>query len=134
MIVYSQKISNWDLKIKSNVKWFFKITTITNYLKITSKIQEKDLLESLKGKIISSSSFKLSIVLHAARNIEKKKKPFFPGDKNDQRCTTALYIHSYILWFSYAFRVFSESLSEISQWLLLEHIKCLTLWQIIYKQ
>ena len=28
-----------------------------------------------------------------------------PRDKNDQISTTSLYIHSYILWFSYAFRV-----------------------------
>ena len=41
IIVYSQKISYWDVQVKSNLKWFFKITTITSYLKIPSKIQEK---------------------------------------------------------------------------------------------
>ena len=100
MIVYSQKISNWDLKIKSNVKWFFKITTITNYLKITSKIQEKDLLESLKGKIISSSSFKLSIVLHAARNIEKKKETIFSwGQKWSEMYYSFIYTQLHFMVF-----------------------------------
>ena len=32
-----------------------------------------------------------------------KKTKFVPKDKNDQICTTALYIHSYILWFLSAF-------------------------------
>ena len=43
----------------------------------------------------------------------KKKNPFLPRDKNDQICTTALHIHDYNLWFSYAFRVCSKSMSEI---------------------
>ena len=41
IIVYNQKMSNWDLQIKSNLKWLCKITTITIYLKITWDIQEK---------------------------------------------------------------------------------------------
>ena len=60
--------------MKSNLKWFFKITTITSYLKVTSKIPEKGPLESLKGKVISNSSFTLSNFLWVARNIEKKKR------------------------------------------------------------
>ena len=43
----------------------------------------------------------------------EKNKPFVPRDKNDQICTTALYIHGYILGFSYAFKVCSKSVSEI---------------------
>ena len=43
----------------------------------------------------------------------RKKTQFVPRDKNDQICTTALYIYSYILWFSYAFKVCSKSASEI---------------------
>ena len=59
-------------------------------------------MESLKGKVISNFSFTLSNFLCVARNLEKNK-PFIPRDKNDQICTTALYIHSYILWFLSAF-------------------------------
>ena len=55
--------------MKSNLKLFLKITTITSYLKITSKIQEKG---SLKGKVSSNSSFILSNFLCVARNLEKK--------------------------------------------------------------
>ena len=33
--------------------------------------------------------------------------------KNPEICTTALRIYSYILWFSYAFKVCSKSVSEI---------------------
>ena len=47
----------------------------------------------------------LSNFLCVARNVEKKNEPFVPRDKNDRICTMALYIHSYILWFSYAFKV-----------------------------
>ena len=54
----------------------------------------------------------LSNFLCVARNLEKKT-PFVPRDKNDQICTTTLYIHDYILWFSYAFKVCSKSVSEI---------------------
>ena len=68
-------------------------------------------MESLKGKVVSNSSFTLSNFLCVARNLEEKK--IVPRDKNDQIYTTALYIHSYILWFSYAFRVCSMSVSEI---------------------
>ena len=58
--------------MKSNLKRFFKITTITSYIKITSKIQEKGpFVESLKGKVISNSSFTLSNFLYTARNLEK---------------------------------------------------------------
>ena len=35
-----------------------------------------------------------------------KKTKFVPKDKNDQICTTALYIHSYILWFLSAFNYY----------------------------
>ena len=69
-------------------------------------------MESLKGKGISDSSSTLSNFLCVAKNLEKKK-PFVPRDKNDQIYTTALYIHRYILWFSYAFRVCSKSVSAI---------------------
>ena len=69
-------------------------------------------MESLKGKTISNSSFMLSNFFSVARNLERKKT-FVPRNKNDQICTTALYIHSYILWFSYAFKVCSKSVSEI---------------------
>ena len=48
-----------------------------------------------------------------SQKFRKKNKPFVPRDKNDQICTTVLYIHSYILWFSYAFKVCSKSVSEI---------------------
>ena len=44
---------------------------------------------------------------------KKKDKPFVPRDKNDLICTAALYIYGYILWFSYAFKVCSKSVSEI---------------------
>ena len=44
---------------------------------------------------------------------KKTAKIFVPRDKKDQICTTALYIHGYILWFSYAFKVCSKSVSEI---------------------
>ena len=43
----------------------------------------------------------------------KKNEPSVPRDRNNQICTTALYIHDYILWFSYAFKVCSKSVSEI---------------------
>ena len=56
--------------MKSNLKWFFKITTITSYLKITSKIHEKSPLESLIAKVISNSSFQLSNFLCVARNLD----------------------------------------------------------------
>ena len=49
--------------------------------------------------------------LSLARNL--KKKTFILRDKNDQICTTALYIDSHILWFLYAFKVCSKSVSEI---------------------
>ena len=42
-----------------------------------------------------------------------EKKTFIPRDKNAQICTTALYMHGYILCFSYAFKVCSKSVSEI---------------------
>ena len=58
--------------MKSNLKWFFKITTIISYLKITPKFKKKGLLESDKGKVISNSSFMLSNFLCVARNLEKK--------------------------------------------------------------
>ena len=48
-----------------------------------------------------------------SQKFRKKKKTFVPRDKNDQICTTALYIHGYILWFSYTFKVCSKSVSEI---------------------
>ena len=48
-----------------------------------------------------------------SQKFRKKNKPFVPRDKNDQICTTALYIHGYILWFSYTFKVSSKSVSEI---------------------
>ena len=48
-----------------------------------------------------------------SQKIRKKNKLFVPRDKNDQICTTALYISGYILWFSYAFKVFSKSVSKI---------------------
>ena len=48
-------------------------------------------LESLKGKVISNSSFTLSNFLCVARNLEKKKSFLLRG-KNDQICTTALYV------------------------------------------
>ena len=70
-------------------------------------------MESLKSKVISNSSFTLGSFLCVARNLERKNKPFVPQDKNDQTCTTSLYIHSYILWFAYAFKVCSKSVSEI---------------------
>ena len=95
--------------MKSNLKWFLIITTITSYLKTTSKIQEKG---SLKSKVSSNSSFVLSNFLCIARNLEKKNKQtnhFFPRDKN----TTTLYIQGYILWFSYAFKGCSNSMSKI---------------------
>ena len=50
--------------------------------------------------------------LCVAINLEKTNKPSVPRDKNDQICATALYIHSYILWFSYAFKVV-QTVSEI---------------------
>ena len=65
---------------------------------MTSKIQEKapsGKSQRLKGKVISNSSFMLSNFLYVAVNLEKK--PFVPRDKNDQICTTALYVHSYNL-------------------------------------
>ena len=99
--------------MKSNLKRLFKITTITSHLKITSKIQKKGTLENLKGKVISNPSFTLSNFLCVATNLEKTNKPFVPRDKNDQICPTALYVHGYILWFSYAFKVCSKSMSEI---------------------
>ena len=70
--------------MKSNFKWFFKITTITSYVKITWKIKKNGPLESLKGKVISNSSFTLSNFLCVARNLGKKNEPFVPRDKNDQ--------------------------------------------------
>ena len=63
---------------------------------------KKGPLENLKGKVISNSSFMLSKFLCVARNL-LKKQTFVPKDKNDQICTTALYIHSYILWLLSAF-------------------------------
>ena len=54
-------------------------------------------MESLKGKAISNASF----------------TPFVPRDKNDQICTMVLYTYGNILWFSYAFKVCSTSVSEI---------------------
>ena len=48
-----------------------------------------------------------------SHKFRKKSKKFVPRDKNDQICTTALYIHGYILWFSYAFKVCSKSVFEI---------------------
>ena len=48
-----------------------------------------------------------------SHKFRKKSKQFVPRDKNDQICTTALYIHGYILWFSYAFKVCSKSVFEI---------------------
>ena len=48
-----------------------------------------------------------------SQKFRKKSKPLVPRDKNDQTCTTALYIHSYSLWFSYDFKVCSKSVSEI---------------------
>ena len=47
-----------------------------------------------------------------SQKCRKKNKPFVPRDKNDQICTTTLYIHNYILWFSYTFKVCSKSVSE----------------------
>ena len=47
-----------------------------------------------------------------ARNLEKKQT-ICSWDKNDQICTTALYIHGYMLWFSNAFKVCSLSVPEI---------------------
>ena len=92
--------------MKIKLKGFFKITTITSYLRVTSKVA---LFGSLKGKVISNSSFTLTN-LCVARNLEKKK-PFVPRDKNDQTCNTALYIHGYILWFRYPLKfVQSQSL------------------------
>ena len=68
-------------------------------------------MESLKGKVSSNSSFTLSN-LCVARNLEKNKQ-FVPRGKNDQICTTPLYIHCYILWRSFAFKVCSKSAPEI---------------------
>ena len=48
-----------------------------------------------------------------SQKFRKRYKPVVLRDKNDQICTTDLYIHSYILWFSYAFKVCSKSMSEI---------------------
>ena len=62
--------------MKIKLKGFFKITTITSYLRVTSKIA---LFGSLKGKVISNSSFTLT-KLCVARNLEKKK-PFVPWTK-----------------------------------------------------
>ena len=56
-------------------------------------------MENLNGKVISVSRFTLSNFLC----VVFKHLPFVPRDKNDQICTTALYIHSYILWFLSAF-------------------------------
>ena len=55
----------------------------------------------------------LSKVLCVARKLGEKNKPFVPRDKNDQVCTTVLYIQGYILWSSYAFKVCPKSVSEI---------------------
>ena len=48
-----------------------------------------------------------------SQKFRKKNKPIVLRDKNNQIYTTALYIPGYILWFSYAFKVWSKSLSEI---------------------
>ena len=48
-----------------------------------------------------------------SQKFRKKKKAFVPRDKNDQISTRVLYIHGYILWFSYALKVCSKSVSEI---------------------
>ena len=48
-----------------------------------------------------------------SHKFRSKNKPFVPRDKNDQICTTALYIHGYILWFLYTFKVCSKLVSEI---------------------
>ena len=98
--------------MKSNLKWFFKITTITSYLKITSKFKKKGPLESLKGKVISNSSFTLRNFLCVARNLERKTNHLFMETKMI-KYVLRLYIYGYILWFSYAFKVCSKSVSEI---------------------
>ena len=51
--------------------------------------------------------------LCVARNFEKNNKTFVPRDENNQVWATALYIHGYILWFSYPFKVCLKSVSEI---------------------
>ena len=43
----------------------------------------------------------------------KNNKPLVPRCKNDQICAKTLYIHSFILWFLYAFKVCSKSVFEI---------------------
>ena len=51
--------------------------------------------------------------LCVARNFEKNNKTFVPRDENNQVWATALYIHGYILWFPYPFKVCLKSVSEI---------------------
>ena len=58
--------------MKIKLKGFFKITTITSYLRVTSKVA---LFGSLKGKVISNSSFTLTN-LCVVRNLEKKNHLF----------------------------------------------------------
>ena len=59
------------------------------------------------------------------RKKKKEKKRFVPSDKNDQICTTALYMRGYILWFSYAFKVCSKSVSEIRYMMMMNCFCCI---------
>ena len=52
-------------------------------------------------------------LLVCGQKFRKKSKPFVSRDKNDQTCAAALYINSYILWFSYVSKVCSKSVSGI---------------------
>ena len=113
IIVYSQKICNWHLQMKSNLKWFFKITTIASYLKLTSTIQEKGPFGKSQSKVIYNSSFTLSNFLCIARNLERKNKAFVPRDKNDQICTTA-YTYSTKLYSFHMLLKFVQSQCLIS--------------------
>ena len=97
--------------MKSNLKWFFKITTIISYLKITSKFKEKGPLESLKGKVISNSSFMPSNFLCVAINLEKKTNHLFLETKIT-KYVLQLYIYTATF---YGFHMLSK-LFKVSVW------------------
>ena len=108
--------------MKSNLKWFFKITTIISYLKITSKILKKGLLENLKGKVISNSSLTLSNFLCVARNLEIKNHLFL--ETKMTKYVMQLYIYTATFYGFHMLSKFVQSQclrsNTFAQWFLLE--------------
>ena len=127
--------------MKSNLIWFFKTTTITSYLKITSKIQEKGPIESLKGSYLQFQ-FHIKQFPMCSQKIRKTTKHLL-WEKKVTKYIVQLYTYSATFYGFHVFKFFSKSVSQIQYILplivveaVIMHKICLTLplRQNIYQQ